>query len=547
MPPSGEVSKRRCRGVAVCPASSFDSPVALLSCVQLLFCALTMFTHSSTDRKGNRSERPVRERQPPGNRPDRGNRAYQTVPAKTSLAAGQARRQHPQVPQQRQQPSQQQLTKGQLDAMGGRYGTPQDRAMLVSLRDGYKRAALGHKLNGSKDDALKMFRIAKQLDILINAIDTNLPIDLKGLPPPAPVVPIMKRTVRPSPYATKGRAPPPPTRIVPVIQVPAQEMDVQNLLDEVESLSKTTTDAAPTRKRPNPEDWTRRSSTPNVSASMALTGGSASTTPYSITPSASTSNLSSIRSPSPTPSTATTVPEDVARFYGAPTSASSVMEALEQRLDKYKETQEKATAEGNASKARRLGRIVKQYETAMKAYQKGLDFDYDSLPAPPGFPPIPMLKNFPEEPKRLGVRSSSSSLHGSSQTLNDDISMNEVNSVINEIMGAAGVPFAAPSNQSTSSASGSTLTSPITSPIKRERPKTELNAKVDDLVAKQQRLKKAAVEARNAGNKDDALKYLRLSKGFDPIIEAVKCGLPIDESSIPQLPPEIMVADLSLL
>src|SRR5687768_6838250 len=105
MPPLGEVSKRRCRGVAVSPASSCDSPVALLSCVQLLFCALTMFTHSSTDRKGNRSERPVRERQPPRNRPDRGNRAYQTVPAKTSLAAGQTRKQQPQVPQQRQQPS----------------------------------------------------------------------------------------------------------------------------------------------------------------------------------------------------------------------------------------------------------------------------------------------------------------------------------------------------------------------------------------------------------------------------------------------------------
>lgn len=76
--------------------------------------------------------------------------------------------------------------------------------------------------------------------------------------------------------------------------------------------------------------------------------------------------------------------EDKTKLFNAPTSASSVLEALQQRLAKFKSTQEQATAENNSSKARRLGRIVKQYETAIKDHQKGKQIDTDGLPCPPG-------------------------------------------------------------------------------------------------------------------------------------------------------------------
>lgn len=46
------------------------------------------------------------------------------------------------------------------------------------------------------------------------------------------------------------------------------------------------------------------------------------------------------------------------KLFHAPAGASSVMEALQQRLDKFRSTALSAKEEGNSSKARRLDRIV---------------------------------------------------------------------------------------------------------------------------------------------------------------------------------------------
>lgn len=70
-------------------------------------------------------------------------------------------------------------------------------------------------------------------------------------------------------------------------------------------------------------------------------------------------------------------------------TASTVLEALEQRLAVYKDHEAKAKEEGNSSKARRHGRIVKQFEDAIKAHKAGKTIAYDELPTPPGYGPIP--------------------------------------------------------------------------------------------------------------------------------------------------------------
>ena len=64
--------------------------------------------------------------------------------------------------------------------------------------------------------------------------------------------------------------------------------------------------------------------------------------------------------------------------------------ALHQRLEKYRAGLESAKTEGNGSKARRMGRIVKQYEDAIKTVKAGKSVDFSELPTPPGFPPIPV-------------------------------------------------------------------------------------------------------------------------------------------------------------
>lgn len=79
-----------------------------------------------------------------------------------------------------------------------------------------------------------------------------------------------------------------------------------------------------------------------------------------------------------------------AAAFKAPPPPKTVLEALQQRLEKYKSAAEQAQQEGNGSKARRMGRIQKQYEDAIKAHRAGKPIDFDELPTPPGFAPIPV-------------------------------------------------------------------------------------------------------------------------------------------------------------
>nr|5VO5_A Chain A, Coiled-coil and C2 domain-containing protein 1-like,GH13992p [Drosophila melanogaster] len=65
--------------------------------------------------------------------------------------------------------------------------------------------------------------------------------------------------------------------------------------------------------------------------------------------------------------------------------STNMLEALQQRLEKYQSVEAAAKAENNSGKARRFGRIVKQYEDAIKLYKAGKPVPYDELPVPPGF------------------------------------------------------------------------------------------------------------------------------------------------------------------
>ncbi|OTF72567.1 coiled-coil and C2 domain-containing protein [Euroglyphus maynei] len=90
--------------------------------------------------------------------------------------------------------------------------------------------------------------------------------------------------------------------------------------------------------------------------------------------------------------------DDASKLFNAPTSAGSVMEALEQRLAKFKSTKEQADAEGNGNKSRRLGRIITQIQKAMKDHKAGKPVNFDELPCPPGFPPIPVENKTAQPP-----------------------------------------------------------------------------------------------------------------------------------------------------
>ena len=51
-------------------------------------------------------------------------------------------------------------------------------------------------------------------------------------------------------------------------------------------------------------------------------------------------------------------------------------------------------------------------------------------------------------------------------------------------------------------------------------------------MARQKEFKEAALQAKRKGEINQAKEYLRLAKGFDPLIEASNCGLPVDMDTV---------------
>ena len=90
----------------------------------------------------------------------------------------------------------------------------------------------------------------------------------------------------------------------------------------------------------------------------------------------------------------------------------TIQESLTQRRDKYAEEESKAATAGNESKARRMGRIKKQYDDALRLHKTGKPIPRADLPDPPGFPPIPTSdppqarKPSPQPPSQAAAASS---------------------------------------------------------------------------------------------------------------------------------------------
>ncbi|XP_037712434.1 coiled-coil and C2 domain-containing protein 1-like isoform X2 [Drosophila subpulchrella] len=221
-----------------------------------------------------------------------------------------------------------------------------------------------------------------------------------------------------------------------------------------------------------------------------------------------------VAEPTPAPAPAPVAPAP------APADATNMVEALQQRLEKYQSVEAAAKAENNTGKARRFGRIVKQYEDAIKLYKAGKPVPYDELPVPPGFGPLPTGDTAPAAPAP-SLPTSPTSPPATAST------------------SAGGTP---------SSSSATTPTAPRKAPsppqAKELTTRTSGNQQKNNLAEQQMKLllerqkefKLAAIEAKKAGEIDQAKEYLKIYKGFDSLLNAASSGLPVDLSTLP-VPP----------
>ena len=205
-------------------------------------------------------------------------------------------------------------------------------------------------------------------------------------------------------------------------------------------------------------------------------------------------------------------PEDIPPPDSTVPIPKTIEEALHQRLSRYRNDESKAKAEGNASRSRRLGRICKQYEDALKLHKRGKPIPVVELPTPPGFPPIPTSDNSVSAPS----------------SVNQNIDTT-----------AANLP---------QTASSLKTSQPVTENVQKPKPAVmkqksmSLPEKQLVLLEKRQALfKAAALEAKRAGQIEQAKEYLRSSKGFDKLIEASKGGLPVDITTLP-VPPQAVTS-----
>ncbi|XP_055705411.1 coiled-coil and C2 domain-containing protein 1-like isoform X2 [Phlebotomus papatasi] len=183
--------------------------------------------------------------------------------------------------------------------------------------------------------------------------------------------------------------------------------------------------------------------------------------------------------------------------------AETVEEALRQRLEKYKSVEQAAKDEGNSSKARRFGRIVKQYEDAMKLHRAGKPVPFDELPTPPGFGPIPVNAGAAPAPPAAVPKAEEKA---------------------EEVTKPAPRPKPPLRKQQSTRVSGNLMNTSV------------MDKQVAELLRRQKEFKDAAISAKKAGEIEQAKEYLKIFKGFENLIDTARGGFPVDMATLP-IPP----------
>ncbi|XP_068557917.1 coiled-coil and C2 domain-containing protein 1B isoform X2 [Cebidichthys violaceus] len=221
----------------------------------------------------------------------------------------------------------------------------------------------------------------------------------------------------------------------------------------------------------------------------------------------------------------------------APSAPKDVLEALEQRRAKYVEASNQAKAGGDDRKARMHDRIAKQYQSAIRAHKAGKAVNFEELPVPPGFPPIPGQKETGAEQGFIAALEAADKLSST-----DDAEManeaEEEEDEEEESKPAApegpkklmlDVPTAGQGRKRTPSASPDRTTT-------REGLSPSAGQQLEFLEGRKKQYMKAALQAKQKNDMEQAKIFLRTAKSFEPMIEAARSGRTVDISAVPSPP-----------
>ncbi|XP_024137181.1 coiled-coil and C2 domain-containing protein 1B [Oryzias melastigma] len=218
----------------------------------------------------------------------------------------------------------------------------------------------------------------------------------------------------------------------------------------------------------------------------------------------------------------------------APSAPKDVLEALEQRRAKYEEASAQAKASGDDRKARMHDRIAKQYQSAIRTHKAGKPVNFDELPVPPGFPPIPGQKTAGAEEGFIAALEAANKLASTDAAGGEEDDDDDEE----ELKAAAPERAKRPTLEVPEAVQGQKRPS-STSPDRTAQSDGLSPAAVQQLEFLENRKKqymKAALQAKQKNDMEQAKNLLRTAKGFDPMIEATRSGKSVDISTVPSPP-----------
>lgn len=204
-----------------------------------------------------------------------------------------------------------------------------------------------------------------------------------------------------------------------------------------------------------------------------------------------------------------------------------VLDALQQRLNKYREAGTQARASGDERKARMHERIAKQYQGAIRAHQAGRKVDFAELPVPPGFPPIPGLEPIVGQEEDDPVAATLAAAQKLATP--EDIALADEDEDENEPSAQAPVakkpaqpllPSSRPQPEPKASRSRESLSPTVWEQLAL-------------LEARKLQYQRAALQAKRRQDLEQAKAHLRVAKGLEAQIIQARAGRPVDLSKVP--------------
>ncbi|ERE79113.1 coiled-coil and C2 domain-containing protein 1A-like isoform 1 [Cricetulus griseus] len=218
-----------------------------------------------------------------------------------------------------------------------------------------------------------------------------------------------------------------------------------------------------------------------------------------------------------------------------PQPPRSLLEALEQRMERYHVAAAQAKAKGDQRKARMHERIVKQYQDAIRAHKAGRAVDVTELPVPPGFPPIQGLESAePTQQSLVGVLETAMKLanhdEGSEEEEDEAPKKDQPQQAKQPLRlhppGVSTPPaLATQANLAPMGGAAPTESSPPTA-----------QQQLAFLEGRKKQLLQAALRAKQKNDVEGAKMHLRQAKGLEPMLEASRNGLPVDIAKVPPAP-----------